>query len=172
MFRQPARAHQRRPAWPCEWFRSVYRLVWDFVHRVTCAGVEQRAVTDFFQQSYHQFRCWGGFPGFGSKTLAKTAKNNPADKPHIRMPVSASTAPTQTPLLRQHEVTIARSGVGHRAKIECRLQVGHPMLPCVEKSPDDDLDEMHQDRTTRDANQHPGGRPEALCNRCRLPPNP
>src|SRR5260370_24207142 len=42
MFRRPAPAHQKRLAWPCEWFRNAYRWVWGFVRRVICAGVERR----------------------------------------------------------------------------------------------------------------------------------
>jgi len=46
------------------------------------------------------------------------------------------------------------------------------MRPCVKESPNDDLQEMHQDRPSRDANQHPCGRPEALYNGRRSPLHP
>jgi hypothetical protein len=43
------------------------------------------------------------------------------------------------------------------------------MLPCIKERPDGDLEEMHQDRPARDANEHPRRRPEAPLNRCRPP---
>jgi hypothetical protein len=46
------------------------------------------------------------------------------------------------------------------------------MLPCVKKSPADNLEEMQQNCPTRDANQHPRRRPEALFNRYRMPVHP
>ena len=41
------------------------------------------------------------------------------------------------------------------------------MLPCIKERPDGNLEEMHQDRPARDANEHPRRRPEAPFNRCR-----
>jgi hypothetical protein len=46
------------------------------------------------------------------------------------------------------------------------------MLPCIKERPQGDLEEMHQDRPARDANQHPRRRPKAPFNRCRPPLHP
>ncbi len=46
------------------------------------------------------------------------------------------------------------------------------MLPCIKERPESDLEEMHQDRPARDANQHPRRRPEAPFKHCRPPLHP
>jgi hypothetical protein len=39
---------------------------------------------------------------------------------------------------------VARRGVGHRAKIEGRLEIRHPMIPGIKECPDSDLEKMHE----------------------------
>ena len=53
---------------------------------------EQLVVLNFFEQWLHGQSCSDA--DVAAKSLLTTAKNNPVDSPHIRMPVNPSTAPT------------------------------------------------------------------------------
>jgi len=82
-------------------FSSDIAVVENVAGHVGIADFFTAPMMDFFPQSVHP---GGTLSRLGPKIFTKTAKNRPVDRPHIRMPVSASMPPT-----RRHSARSTRS---------------------------------------------------------------